>query len=145
MVSHDAETLYHRLSSLHEHVDRLERQSIPQEVSPILSTLRELEDDEFLNENAMQEYAKISSRLENEWPESELDIHLIPQSGNVISRVTHCLHTWISIPKKKIKEVVIPNENDENSESEELADENTTEYEIDTYLVRLDGVINHNS
>ena len=146
-LSYDAETLYHRLSSLYEHVDRLERQSIPQEVSPILSTLRELEDDEFLNENAMQEYAKtLESRLENEWPESELDIHSIPQSEAMLLAEFSHYFTYMDINSEEEdgEEVVIPNENDENSEPEELAsDENTTESEIDTYLVRVNGVINH--
>ena len=89
---------------------------------------------------------KLLSRLENEWPESELDIHLIPQSEAMLLAEFSHYFTYMDINSEEEdgEEVVIPNENDENSEPEELAsDENTTESEIDTYLVRVNGVINH--
>ena len=143
-LSLDAESLYHKLSTLNEHVDRLERQSIPQEISQVLSTVQELENDEFLNEHGMQEFAKnLENLLEKEWPESELDIHLIPQSEAILLAEFSHYFTYMHNDTEE-DESLASDDVDTNIQSDEvISDEDVNEPVPETYLVRVNGVINH--
>ena len=142
----DTETLYHQLSSLQDHVDRLERQSIPQEISQVLSTIYDCDEEQFLEESLMQSYAKnLEERLAQEWPESELDIHIIPQSEAILLAEFSHYFTYMHQTEEAIDDVdnIDADFTQQTFEGDLIDSMTTDEPATETYLVRVNGVVNH--
>ena len=134
------ETLYQKLSNFIFHIEKQQRQSIPPVMSQILSeNLLELD----FNEKApMEDFSKaIESQIVEEFPESELDVYVLPQSeAMTLAEFSHYftyLHEEVEGEEEEVQaETESAMENEENQEEEEVET-------IETYLVRVSGVVNH--
>jgi DNA gyrase subunit B len=145
--------LYQILSRYSEHLMRLSRESIPAFISPILCDLTE--SVAFDTRETMEDYAKIlEAAIIEEYPESELDVHVIPQSEAVqLVEFTHYftyMHTDEEKELDEVQDLEVPIDADsletldpqEGAESQNQ-DEIEEEEEERLYLLRVSGVVLH--
>ncbi len=141
--------MYQILTRYSDHLTRLARESIPGFLSPILSELTE--SVSFDSKDAMEDYAKVlEGAIVEEFPESELDVHVIPQSEAV--QLVEFTHYFTYMHQREAEEdsqaqleaptPEVAQESQDPVEGEDLQ-EPEPEIEDEVFLLRVNGVVLH--